>query len=64
MRDNRDMREEIRLVFSGIWFIATGCVFSSGLVFLITLGKYGEYFLGSLIVWVVAHTIVWVSTFD
>ena len=53
------MLENLRLLFSILWFPATGFLFGSGLVFVLSLGDYGEYFLGAIIAWGLVTAIIW-----
>jgi len=48
------MNENIRLLFSAAWLVATGCLVATGLAVLVTWGDYLTYFYASLIAWSVA----------
>lgn len=48
------MTENLRLLFSILWFPSLGASFATGLMFIVTLGDYGEYFLWSLIAFAIA----------
>lgn len=58
------MRENIKLVFGAIWIPTTGCLFASGLLFVVTLGDFAEYFVWSLGIWSLATFVVWLTALD
>jgi hypothetical protein len=53
------MLENLRLLFSALWFPATGFLFGSLMVFVLSLGEYGEYLLAAAIAWGIITSIVW-----
>lgn len=59
MRHNIDMLENLRLLFSILWFPATGFLVGSTLVFVLSLGDYGEYFVAAIIIWGLVTGLVW-----
>jgi len=58
IRDNRDMQDNLRLIFSGLWFPATGSLFASTLLFVLTLGDYWEFLLYALGAWIICTSVV------
>jgi hypothetical protein len=58
------MQETLRVIFSLLWFIATGCAFAGGLAFLITLGGYAEFFYWSVGAWVFLTVATVVTSFE
>jgi len=64
MRHNGGMLANLRFLFSLVWFPATGAVFASGLVFILTWGGYWEYFLGSIGVWAVSTAIILIGSLE
>lgn len=64
MRDNRVMQDNLRLIFSALWFPATGSSFASILLFVLTLGEYGEFLLYSLGAWIICTSVVIVTSLN
>jgi hypothetical protein len=58
IRHNRVMQDNLRLIFSGLWFPATGATFASLLLFVLTLGDYGEFLLYSAGAWIICTGVV------
>jgi hypothetical protein len=52
------MKENIRLIFSGLWFPATGALFAGIMLFVLTLGDYWEFLLWALGAWAICTLIV------
>ena len=48
MRQNTRMKENLRVVFIVLWYIAVGVAFASGVAVLISWGDYTEYFFAAL----------------
>ena len=64
LRDNDGMKEDLRLVFSLLWFPAVGCTFAGGMLFVLTFGEYGMFFLWSAIACALATAGVLVTSLD
>jgi hypothetical protein len=64
MLHNGGMREMIRLACSLLWFPATGAVFATGLLFILTWGGYFEFLLASALAWALTTGITVLTTFD
>jgi len=58
IRDNTDMRDNLRLIFSALWFPATGAALAGIMLFILTFGDYWEFFLWSVGAWVICTVIV------
>ena len=64
IRDNAGMKENVRLIFSGLWFPATACLFAGIVLFLFTLGGYWEFLLWALGAWTICTVTVIVVSLD
>lgn len=53
------MQDNIRLIFSALWFPATGFAFAALVVFVLTLGDYWKFLLGAGAAWILITTIIW-----
>lgn len=49
MRQNERMKDNLRLFFSLMWFVAVGCTAASLFAVVISWGGYLEYFVAALI---------------
>lgn len=64
IRHNRTMQDNLRLIFSGLWFPATGATFASLLLFVLTLGDYWEFLLYSLGAWAICTSVVIITSLN
>lgn len=58
------MQDDLRLIFSGLWFPATGSLFAATMLFVLTLGDYWQFLLWSLGAWIVCTSIVLVTSLN
>jgi hypothetical protein len=58
IRDNTDMKDNVRLIFSALWFPATGAAIAGIMLFLLTLGDYWEFLLWAAGAWVICTVTV------
>lgn len=58
VRHNIRMKENIRLIFSALWFPATAAAFAGIMLFVLTLGEYWEFFLWSVGAWIICTVTV------
>jgi|GEM_PF-3168031 len=62
IRDNRCMKENLRLLFSALWFPATGASIAGIMLFILTLGDYWEFLLWAVGAWIICTiTVIVVS---
>lgn len=64
IRDNGGMQDNLRLIFSALWFPATGASFTGILLFVLTLGEYGEFLLYALGAWLICTSVVIVTSLN
>ena len=48
------MYENLRVFFSIVWLVATGCLLASLLAFAVTWGDFREYLIASIAIWCIA----------
>jgi hypothetical protein len=58
IRDNTDMKDNVRLIFSVLWFPATGASIAGIMLFILTLGDYWEFLLWAAGAWVICTVTV------
>ncbi len=54
MLQNTGMIENLRLFFSILWLVMTGCLLASILAWIITWGGYTDYVYTAAALWVIA----------
>lgn len=58
IRDNGRMKENLRLLFSALWFPATGAALAGIMLFVLTFGDYWEFLLWAVGAWIICTVTV------
>lgn len=58
------MQDNLRLLFSALWFPSVGCLFASIMLFALTLGDYWEFLLWSAAATAICTVVVLVTSLN